>query len=90
MSDPMRLLVVDDERRFLETLTGRLQLRGFDVVATTCGEVLARIEAGAGAGVHTDLLDLRDRALELFKVVSRDGRPEVWLLGQPLLALTAK
>jgi len=53
-------------------------------------EVLARIEAGAGAGVHTDLLDLRDRALELFKVVSRDGKPEVWLLGQPLLALTAK
>ena len=53
-------------------------------------EVLARIEAGAGAGVHTDLLDLRDRALELFKVVSRDGKPEVWLLGQPLLELIKK
>lgn len=53
-------------------------------------EVLARIEAGAGAGVHTDLLDLRDRALELFKVVSRDGKPEIWLLGQPLLTLTTK
>jgi transposase InsO family protein len=53
-------------------------------------EVLARIEAGAGAGVHTDLLDLRDRALELFKVISRDGKPEVWLLGQPLLPFTAK
>jgi transposase InsO family protein len=53
-------------------------------------EVMARIEAGAGAGVHTDLLDLRERALELFKVVSRDGKPEIWLLGQPLLPLTAK
>ena len=53
-------------------------------------EVMARIEAGAGAGIHTDLLDLRDRALELFKVVSRDGKPEIWLLGQPLLPLTAK
>lgn len=53
-------------------------------------EVLARIEAGAGASAHTDLLDLRDRVLELFKVVSRDGKPEVWLLGQPLLALPAK
>lgn len=53
-------------------------------------EVLARIEAGAGASAHTDLLDLRDRALELFKVVSRDGKPEVWLLGQPLLAMPAK
>ena len=53
-------------------------------------EVMARIEAGASAGIHTDLLDLRDRALELFKVVSRDGKPEIWLLGQPLLPLTAK
>ena len=53
-------------------------------------EVLARIEAGAGASAHTDLLDLRERALELFKVVSRDGKPEVWLLGQPLLALPTK
>ena len=53
-------------------------------------EVMARIEAGAGAGIHTDLLDLRDRALELFKVVSRDGKPEIWLLGQPLLPLSAK
>jgi len=53
-------------------------------------EVLARIEAGAGASTHTDLLDLRDRALELFKVVSRDGKPEIWLLGQPLLAPQAK
>jgi transposase InsO family protein len=53
-------------------------------------EVLARIEAGAGASAHTDLLDLRDRALELFKVVSRDGKPEVWLLGQPLLSAPAK
>ena len=47
--------------------------------------MLARIEAGAGASAHTDMLDLRERALELFKVVSRDGKPEIWLLGQPLL-----
>jgi hypothetical protein len=53
-------------------------------------EVLARIEAGAGASAHTDQLDLRDRALELFKVVSRDGKPQVWLLGQPLLLPSAK
>ena len=47
-------------------------------------EVLARIEAGTGRDV-TDLLDLRARCLELFKVTSRDGVPEVWLLGQKLL-----
>lgn len=45
-------------------------------------EVLARIEAGAHR--EGDDLDLRERALELFKVVSKNGAPEVWLLGQRL------
>jgi len=47
-------------------------------------EVLARIEAGAGREA-ADLLDLRDRCLELFKVTSRAGVPEIWLLGKKLL-----
>jgi putative transposase len=45
-------------------------------------EVLARIEAGAMR--ESDEPELRERALELFKVVSRNGAPEVWLLGQRL------
>jgi len=49
-------------------------------------EVLARIEAGAGReGLET--LDLRDRCLELFKVASTDGVPEVWLMGKKILEL---
>ena len=48
-------------------------------------EVMARIEAGAGADIHTDMLDLRDRVLELFKVTSTDGKAEVWLMGQRIL-----
>jgi hypothetical protein len=51
-------------------------------------EVLARIEAGAGRD-SSDLLDLRDRCLELFKVTSRAGVAEVWLLGQKLLGAPA-
>jgi putative transposase len=51
-------------------------------------EVLARIEAGTGRDVK-DLLDLRDRCLELFKVTSQAGVPEVWLLGQKLLGGTS-
>ena len=51
-------------------------------------EVLARIEAGAGRDAG-DLLDLRDRCLELFKVTSRAGIAEVWLLGQRLLGAPA-
>lgn len=49
-------------------------------------EVLARIEAGAG-GELGDGLQLQQRCLELFKVQSRGGVPEVWLLGQKLLGL---
>jgi putative transposase len=49
-------------------------------------EVLARIEAGAGRDAG-DLLDLRERCLELFKVISKGGVAEVWLLGQRLLEL---
>lgn len=48
-------------------------------------EVLARIEAGGGRELVD--LDLRDRRLELFKVVTKDGIPEVWLMGQRLLQL---
>jgi len=48
-------------------------------------EVLARIEAGAGADASLDTLELRDRVMEFFKVVSVDGRPEVWLMGQKIL-----
>lgn len=46
-------------------------------------EAMARIEAGANGDIHADFL--RDRCLELFKVVSKDGVPEVWLLGKKLV-----
>lgn len=47
-------------------------------------EVLARIESGVAADAN-DALNLRDRVLEMFKVTSTNGRPEVWLMGQRLL-----
>ena len=47
-------------------------------------EVLARIEAGAGAD-DGDPLAFRDRLLDLFKVVSRGGKTEVWLMGNQIL-----
>jgi transposase InsO family protein len=49
-------------------------------------EVLARIESGGQR--DGDELELRDRCLELFKVVSKNGTPEVWLLGQRLMGPT--
>jgi hypothetical protein len=47
-------------------------------------EVMARIEAGVAADA-SDALQLRDRALELFKVTSTGGHTEVWLMGAKLL-----
>ncbi len=49
-------------------------------------EVLARIESGTGQEPGEEL-DLRNRCLELFKVTSRGGITEVWLMGQRLLHL---
>ena len=49
-------------------------------------EVLARIEAGVAVDGN-DVLSLRDRMLELFKVTSTNGQAEVWLMGQKLFGL---
>jgi transposase InsO family protein len=46
-------------------------------------EVLARIEAG-GISDDADPLDVKGRALDLFKVASKDGKPEVWLMGEKI------
>ena len=46
-------------------------------------EVMARVEAGAGV---SDPLDVATRTLELFRVVSHRGRPEVWLMGQKIFS----
>ena len=46
-------------------------------------EVLARIEAGVLD--DSDPLDVKNRVLELFKVISVGGRAEVWLMGQQIL-----
>ena len=52
-------------------------------------EVLARIEAGAGRDL-TEHVDLRDRQLDFFKVTSRDGITEVWLMGKRVMIFPKK
>ena len=44
-------------------------------------EILGRIESGQGA---PDPLDLQTRVLDLFRVTSHRGRPEVWLMGRKI------
>jgi DNA-binding NtrC family response regulator len=64
MEDPIRLLIVDDERPFLEALGERLELRGFAVTTAPSGE-----EALA---LCTD--DNFDLALVDLKMAGMDGQ----------------
>ena len=71
MSKKIKLLVVDDEARFLKTLSDRLSLRDFDVTAVTSGEqALEEVERQI---FDVALVDLKmpgisgDRLLEMLK-----------------------
>jgi hypothetical protein len=48
-------------------------------------EVTRMLESGGVDAGDPHALTLAGRVLDLFKVVSQDGRPEVWLLGQRIL-----
>ena len=71
MSKKIKLLVVDDEARFLKTLSDRLSLRDFDVTAASSGEQ-AMDEAGRQV-FDVALVDLKmpgiggDKLLEMLK-----------------------
>jgi len=62
MSDNIKILIVDDEVRFLSTLKQRLELRGFDVVAVTNGS--SAIEAARAASFDVALVDLKMPGLD--------------------------
>ncbi len=49
-------------------------------------EVMALIEGGLGKDALDDF-DLRHRMLDLFRVTSSDGKPEIWLMGRKLFTL---
>jgi hypothetical protein len=48
-------------------------------------EVLAQLEAGHGVDGTAEPLPVGERLLDLFRVTSRGGQLEVWLMGQRLL-----
>ncbi len=57
MKNKIKLLVVDDEVRFLKTLTQRLTMRDFDVTPVTSGK--AALEAARTMGFDLALVDLK-------------------------------
>ena len=72
MSDKIRLLIVDDEVRFLQTLKQRLELRGFDVTAVTNGS--KAVEAAMSTTFDLALVDLKMPGMdgeEVLKILKR-------------------
>jgi DNA-binding NtrC family response regulator len=57
MSDKIKLLIVDDEVKFLESIARRLEMRGFDVTKATDGR--QALEAARLASFDLALLDLK-------------------------------
>lgn len=62
MPDKIRLLIVDDEVQFLESIARRLTLRGFDVAQACNGR--QAIEAARSAKFDLALLDLKMPGLD--------------------------
>jgi len=71
MGEKIRLLLVDDERQFLETICKRLELRNFEVTPVSSGE--EAIEAARKNEFEIALVDLKmpgmggEQALETLK-----------------------
>jgi len=71
MGDKIKLLVVDDEKRFLETITKLLEPRGFDITPVSSGK--EAIEAARQEEFEIALVDLKmpgmhgERVLETLK-----------------------
>jgi DNA-binding NtrC family response regulator len=57
MSDKIRLLIVDDEVKFLDSISRRLEMRGFDVTKATNGQ--EALDAAHKAAFDLALLDLK-------------------------------
>jgi len=69
MPEKIRLLIVDDEVKFLDSIAQRLQMRGFDVTKATTGE--EALQAARGAKFDLALLDLKMPGLDGKQVLER-------------------
>jgi DNA-binding NtrC family response regulator len=70
MADKIKLLIVDDEVKFLDSIAQRLEIRGFDVSKATDGE--NALKAASTAQFDLALLDL--------KMPGMDGRQVLEIL----------
>jgi DNA-binding NtrC family response regulator len=74
---PIKLLLVDDEVDFLESLSGRLSLRDFDVTAATDGK--EAIKAAKKGHFDVAILDLRMPGMDGTEVLKTLKNKHKWL-----------
>lgn len=83
--DKKRVLIVDDDKEFLEELREMLAATGYDV--TSVGDSIAAVKAARVSRPDVILLDLRMKAMSGFEVADRlKGFPETSLI--PVIAMT--
>lgn len=77
-----KILLVDDEKDFVEALAERMRARGMDVdTATSAREALAKVEAGSFDAVVLDLKMPGMDGMEALKILkARDPKVQVILL----------
>jgi len=69
MPDKIKLLIVDDEVKFLDSIAQRLELRGFDVTKASSGA--AAIEAAKAGKFDLALLDLKMPGMDGTQVLAK-------------------
>jgi len=69
MPDKIKLLIVDDEIKFLDSIAQRLELRGFDVTKASSG--VAAVDAARSGKFDLALLDLKMPGMDGIQVLEK-------------------
>lgn len=80
-----KILIVDDDKEFLDELREMLSVTGYDV--TSVGDSIAAVKAARVVKPNVILLDLRMKAMSGFEVADKlKGFPETAVI--PVIAMT--
>jgi len=75
MAEKIKLLICDDEVKFLESIAQRLELRGFDVTKATSGQ--EAVDAASEGKFDLALLDLKMpgmNGIEVLEILKKDHK----------------